>query len=124
MLKFKDLLKNDARQIMSVIEFAEFLVVDGVLMACQFVPSTAEFTTANEQKPGLYGDIAELYFKTSDYTGKRERIPRQGEYVYLQTGNFKRRYQVLSSADELGVTCLKLSTHRQNTLRNQAVWQE
>ena len=115
---FKDLLGVDAAVIMSVTEFAEYLTVDGVTLACQFVPSTERKSgNKSDNYEGLHGDFATLYFKTKDYTSKRERIPRQGEYVYIELKGRKKRFEVVSSEDELGVTCLKLSTYRQNTTR-------
>ncbi len=115
---FKDLLGIDAAVIMSVTEFAEYLTVDGVTLACQFVPSTEKKSNAkSDNYAGLHGDFATLYFKTKDYTNKRKRIPRQGEFVYIELKNFKKRFEVVSAEDELGVTCLTLSTYRQNTTR-------
>ncbi len=115
MLKFKDLLKNDARAIMSAVEFAEYLWLNGVLLACQFVPYTNKFSNRDDNKEGLHGDFATLYFKTQDYTAKSTQpIPKQGDWVYLQGGDFKKRYRVESSADDLGVTCLQLAILRQN----------
>ena len=118
---FKDLLETDAAAIMSVTEFAEYLTVDGVVLACQFVPSTAEKSSVkSENFGGLYGDFATLYFKTKDYTNKRKRLPRQGEFVILSARKAKKRYEVVEVEEELGVTCLTLSSYRQNTMRGAA----
>lgn len=115
---FKDLLDHDAAVIMSVVEFAEYLTIDGVLLACQFVPSTEKFSNAkSDNYDGLHGDFVTLYFKTKDYIGKRERLPRQSEYVYLEHKNLKKRFEVVSCEEELGVCCLTLASYRQNTLR-------
>ena len=102
---------------MSVVEFAEYLKVDGVILPCQFIPSTAKKSSiSSENYGGLYGEFATLYFKTKDYTGKRERLPRQGEFVTLSARKAKKRYEVVQVEEELGVTCLTLSSYRQNTI--------
>ena len=115
---FKDLLGVDAAIIMSVTEFAEYLTVDGVLIACQFVPSTQKKSGVESRNyGGLYGDFATLYFKTDDYVKKRKKpVPAQGQFVYLEAKGMKKRFEVIQSEDELGVTCLTLSTYRQNTI--------
>ena len=112
---FKDLLGVDAAAIMSVVEFAEYLKIDGVILACQFVPSTEKMSGVESKNyGGLYGDFAEIYFKTADYEQKRrKKIPVQGEFIYIELRGIKKRFEVVSSEDELGVTCLKLSTYRQ-----------
>ena len=112
---FKDLLGVDAAAIMSVVEFAEYLKIDGVILACQFVPSTEKMSGVESKNyGGLYGDFAEIYFKTADYQKKRgKKIPVQGEFIYLEVRGIKKRFEVISSEDELGVTCLKISTYRQ-----------
>ena len=116
---FKDLLGVDAAIIMSVTEFAEYLTVDGVLIACQFVPSTQKKSGVESRNyGGLYGDFATLYFKTDDYVKKRKKpVPAQGQFVYLEAKGMKKRFEVIQSEDELGVTCLTLSTYRQNHQR-------
>lgn len=113
---FKDLLSVDAAAIMNVTEFAEFLQVNGVLLACQFIASTGKISSAEkDQKEGLNGDFATLYFKTTDYTRKSEKpLPKQGDWIYLQAGNFKKRYRVEVAEDELGVTHLELAILREN----------
>ena len=100
---------------MSVVEFAEYLKIDGVILACQFVPSTEKMSGVESKNyGGLYGDFAEIYFKTADYQKKRgKKIPVQGEFIYLEVRGIKKRFEVISSEDELGVTCLKISTYRQ-----------
>lgn len=122
---FKDLLDVDAAVIMSVTEFANYLTVDGVLLPCQFVPSTGKMSGVESKNyGGLYGDFATLYFKTKDYTKKRGReIPKQGQFVWIELRGLKKRFEVIKSEDELGVTCLTLSTYRQNTIsqRNMAL---
>ena len=112
---FKDLLGIDAAAIMSVVEFAEYLKIDGVILACQFVPSTEKMSGVESKNyGGLYGDFAEIYFKTDDYQKKRgKKIPVQGEFIYLEVRGIKKRFEVISSEDELRVTCLKISTYRQ-----------
>ena len=45
---FKELLSVDARAIMNVTEFAEFLQVNGVLLACQFIASTGKISSAEK----------------------------------------------------------------------------
>lgn len=115
---FKDLLGVDAAIIMSVTEFAEYLTVDGVTLACQFVPSTNKKSgVSSENYGGLYGDFATLYFKTEDYTKKRGKpVPAQGQFIFIELKGLKKRFEVVKSEDELGVTCLTLSTYRQNTI--------
>lgn len=113
---FKDLLGIDAAVIMNVTEFAEFLSVNGVILACQFCPSTEKMLGGETKNfEGLHGDMAQLYFKTADYTRKSQKpIPKQGDWIYLEVKNLKKRYRVMKAEDELGVMCLTLSTYRQN----------
>ena len=113
---FKDVIGIDAAVIMNVTEFAEFLTIDGVTIACQFVPSSDKMSGMSSRNfEGLSGDFATLYFKTADYVNKRKRkIPAQGEYVYLEAKGIKKRFEVLRSEDELGVTALTISSYRQN----------
>ena len=116
---FKDLLGIDAAAIMNVTEFAEYLQVNGVLLACQFCPSTEKMLGGETKNyEGLYGDMAQLYFKAVDYTGKSEKpLPKQGDWIYIEYRNLKKRYRVEKAEDELGVMCLTLSTYRQSTVR-------
>ena len=114
---FKDLLDKDAAVIMNVTEFAEYLELNGVILACQFCPSTAKASKAkSDNYLGLYGDNATLYFKTADYVKSRRPLPKQGDYVYLGLKGVKKRFEVMSVEDELGVTCLILRSYRQNTI--------
>ena len=112
---FKDLIGIDAAAIMSVVEFAEYLKIDGVILACQFVPHSEKMSGVESKNyGGLYGDFADIYFKTADYETKRGRkIPVQGEFIYLEARGIKKRFEVIRAEDELGVTCLTVSTYRQ-----------
>ena len=117
---FKDLLGIDARAIMNVTEFAEYLQVNGVLLACQFCPKTEQMPGGDSKNyESLHGDYATLYFKTSDYTCKSQKpLPKQGDWIYIEYHNLKKRYRVVKAEDELGVMCLELSTYRQNRTNN------
>ena len=122
-MKFKELLSEDAAVIFEIEEFAEYIQLDNVILKASLNRST-EPKSGNEKQnfDGLHGDFAKLFFKTSDYVKKRGRIPKNGEYVYLAKGKFNKRYRVINSEDDLGVTCLTISAYRQNVLRDRNVY--
>ena len=117
-MKFKDLIEEDAGAIFEIEEFAEYVMVDGVILKASLNVNTDKIS-GNQRLvfDALHGDFAILYFKTVDYTKKRKRIPKQGEYVYIEQKGKRKRYTVMSAEDDLGVTALKLTAYRQDTLR-------
>ena len=58
----------------------------------------------------LHGDFVTLYFKRDDY---HKKIPVQGQSIVVDG----RRYDVLSSEDELGICKLICAAYRQPSLR-------
>ena len=117
-MKFKDLIEEDAGAIFEIEEFAEYVMVDGVILKASLNVNTDKISGNQSLNfDGLHGDFAILYFKTIDYTKKRKRIPKQGEYVYIEQKGKRKRYTVMSAEDDLGVTALKLTAYRQDTLR-------
>lgn len=113
-MNFKDLLEIDADNIMSLDEFSELATLDGLIIKVQFGKQTDELQgKETKNTTGLYGDLATLHFKTTDYTTKRKRIPRQGESVLLNG----KRFEVISSAEFQGISRLTLKAFRQNRLR-------
>ena len=113
-MSFRDDLKADLDIFVESEEFAEFVTLDGVTLRAQVTTSTQKMS-GNETRnfDGLHGDFVTLFFKTSDYVGKKQRIPRQGEWCYFNGV----RYDVTRCFDTLGITKLELSAYRQNTLR-------
>ena len=116
MTTFKDDLFADLGIFVETDEFAELTDVDGVLLKAQFQTLTQKKSGLESQNyEQLHGDFVTLHFKTSDYTGKRERIPKHGELCSVNG----KRYDVINSRDDLGITKLVLSAYRQNTLRSE-----
>ena len=113
-MHFKELLEEDNAAVVDISEMAEWVEVDGVIFAAQKVQSTGRFTTAGFKKyEGLHGDFLTLYFRTKDYCKKRERLPREGEYIFYNG----KRYTVMSCGEEHGIAKLTVQSYRQNTLR-------
>lgn len=115
-MTFKDDVAADIRDVfINLSEFSDWHTLDGVIIACQVQAWTAEKSARqNETYAGLHGDFTTIYFKTADYTGKRERLMRNSEWVEFDG----KRYDVVSARDEQGVTKLVISAYRQNTLRS------
>lgn len=111
---FKDDLREDKYTFLNVLEFSEYREIDGVLMRCQVSHHTADKSSRqNENFDGLHGDFVTVYFDAETYIGKRSRLPRHGEWVWLDS----KRYDVVSSKNEMGIAKLVLGAYRQNTLR-------
>ena len=111
---FKDDLKEDLSVFVEVDEFGEMATIDGVTLAAQITVQTHKKSGIESRNyDGLHGDFVTAYFKTADYTAVKERIPRQGEWCIING----KRYDVLTSADDLGITKLECAAYRQNTLR-------
>ena len=115
MTTFRDDLAADIPIFVETDEFAAEADVDGVLMPVQLTARTADKSNRqNETFAGLHGDFTTIYFPTLQYTAQRERIPRHGEWIYING----KRYTVESARDELGITKVVCSAYRQNTLRS------
>lgn len=115
MKNFKDVIASDNQQVfIDVNEFAEYVEIDGVLLQAQIQYRTERKSALrSETFDGLHGDFTKIFFRTADYCGKRERIPVQGEIVHIN----HKRYVVLTSKDEMGITRLVVSDYRQEQLR-------
>lgn len=59
----------------------------------------------------LVGEFVVVCFKTADYLCEKERVPKNTETVRLNG----KRYAVMSSMSEYGITRLELEADRQNT---------
>lgn len=113
-MSFKDDLAADIDIFLNLDEFAETITLDEVTLSAVISEHTADKSARlSETFDGLYGDFTEIYFRASDYTATRERLPRQGEWA-IYNG---KRYDVISSENQGGVAHLILSAYRQNTLR-------
>ena len=119
-MTFKELMPSDKENILRPDEFGEWVKIDGVILRAVTEKSTAQKTgnlTLNYK--GLLGDFLTLYFRSADYVGERERLPRYGERVkvYSDEWHCEKLFSVESCADELGLCTLILGAYRQNTLR-------
>ena len=121
MKNFKDVIASDNQEVfIDVNEFAEYVDVDGVLLQGQIQYRTERKSALqSETYETLHGDYLKVFFRTKDYCGKRERLPAQGETVHVNG----KRYQVLTSKDEMGITRLVVSAYRQVQLRQSPVRQ-
>lgn len=111
---FKDDLQTDLPLFVETEEFAEEVDVDGVRLPAQVCPiSKARSELVRDSYPKLEGEFVELYFRTSDYTATRKRLPHYSEWCFVNG----KRFEVVSSQDELGICRLELAAYRQPTLR-------
>lgn len=95
-------------------EFAEEIEIDGVRLPAQVSPlSKARSELVRDSYPKLEGDFVELYFRTTDYTETKKRLPRYSEWCFVNG----KRFEVISSQDELGICRLELAAYRQPVLR-------
>ena len=115
MANFKDDLADDIATFLNLDEFAQTATIDGVELTCQVSSYTADKSNRqNETYDGLHGDFITVYFETALYNAKRERLPRQGEWILIDG----KRYDVVSSRDEMGIVKVVCSAYRQDTLRS------
>ena len=106
MTTFKDDVERDIKNVfIDLTEFSDYHTVDGVIIPCIVNSHTGD--------KSLHGDFMTLHFKATDYTVKRERLPRHGEWIYLDG----KRYDVISVQNDMGVAKITISAYRQNTLR-------
>ena len=113
-MSFRDDLRDDLDIFVESEEFAQFVTVDGVYLRAQVNAHTAQKSgNSNLNFEGLHGDFVTLHFKSSDYCGKKQRLPRKGEQVWVDGA----RFDVESCEDQLGIAKLVLAAYRQNTLR-------
>lgn len=95
-------------------EFAEEIEIDGVRLPAQMMPiSKARSELVRDSYPKLEGDFVELYFRTQDYTETKKRLPRYSEWCFVNG----KRFEVISSQDDLGICHLVLASYRQPVLR-------
>lgn len=95
-------------------EFAEEVEIDGVKLPAQLMSLSKERSERmREQFSGLEGDFCELFFRTADYIAIKKRLPRVHEFCYVNG----KRFDVISSEDELGISHLVLAAYRQPVLR-------
>lgn len=95
-------------------EFSEYVELDGMLIEVQVQYRTEKASSLKtETFQGLHGDYTKVFFRTADYCRKNERIPTEGEYVHING----KKYKVLTSKDEMGITRLVVSAYRQEQLR-------
>ena len=114
-MTFKDDLAEDKYTFLNVNEFSELATVDGVLMKCQISHWTAEKSNRlTETFDGLHGDFTTIYFDADVYIKKRQRLPRNGEQIYVNS----KRYDVVSVKNEMGIAKIVCSAYRQNVLRS------
>ena len=119
-MTFKEILPADNEAILRLDEFAECVKIDGVILRAAVEKSTAQKSgNLKLNYKGLLGDFLTLYFRSADYVGKRERLPRYGERVKVFSDEWRceKLFSVESCADELGICTLTLGAYRQNTLR-------
>lgn len=123
MKTLKDVIKYDAENVfINLNEFAEYVEIDGVILRAQVQYSSEKAAglkmrmfeaVRGELMQPLHGDYVKMFFRTADYLGKRERLPYQNEYCHVN----KKKYKVVSSKNEMGITRLILSDYRQEQLR-------
>ena len=110
-MTFKEQLAADLDIFVELDEFAQEVEVDGVKLRAQKLSHTAEKSARlTEQFDMLHGSFVTLYFKRDDYNKK---LPVHGQSIVVDG----RRYDVLSSEEELGIVKLVLSAYRQPSLR-------
>ena len=106
---FKEDLRDDLRTFVAMEEFAQLIDLNGVMMPAQVVKHTAEKSQRmSQQFGGLHGDFTEIFFQAEPYIKKRGRLPVKGDWIYVD----KRRYDVVSSQDDLGMAHVTLAAYR------------
>jgi len=109
-MKFAELLAEDNEAVLDVEEFGEYILLGGVILKAQLESWTAKVSSREDRNfVGLHGDFVTAYFKVADYFTKKAKLPKQGEWVYVNG----KRYEVQSCKDDLGVATLILKTYRQ-----------
>ena len=124
MMTFKDILPADNDALLFLDEFAQWVKIDEIILRAVVEKSTAQKSGNLKLKyKGLMGDFVTLYFRGSDYAGKSERLPRNGERVKVYSDEWKcdKLFNVVSCTEELGICTLVLDAYRQNTLRGRSV---
>lgn len=120
----KDLIFEDADIFVNLDEFGEMAEIDGVKIRAVIQKNTGEKKNTNiaskheeyyvhpelHNEP-LSGDFITVYFKTFDYVKERGRIPQNLEFCRING----KRYKVLISKDEMGITKLECSADRMPT---------
>ena len=122
-MTFKDLLDSDNENILLLDELAEYVRIDGVIVKAVTEKSTAQKSgNLKLNYKGLFGDFITLYFRATDYNGKRERLPRHGERVKVYSDEWacEKMFNVVSCEAESGMVTLILDAYRQNTVRGTA----
>ena len=110
-MRFKELMKSDNEAVLDIGEFGQLSLIDNVIMKAQKVYWTEKMSSREDRNyTGLYGDFVTIYFKAEDYLRKRKKLPKQGDWVFIDG----KRYQVQSCQDELGLVSLIVKTYRQN----------
>ena len=114
-MNLKDVIERDNDKVfLNVNEFAEYVEIDGIILQGQVQYRTEKASSLkSESFEMLHGDYVKVFFRTSDYCKKNERLPVQGEFVHLN----KKKYKVMTCKDEMGITRLVLSSYRQEQLR-------
>lgn len=111
---FKDDLADDISIFVETAEFAQEANIDEVILPAQVISHTAKKSSLESRNfDGLHGDFITVYFSSEEYKKARERLPRHGEWIMING----RRYDVLTSEEELGMAKLECAAYRQNTLR-------
>lgn len=106
-MTFKEQIAVDLDIFVETDEFAQEVEIDGVKLRAQKISRTAEKSARlNEQFDALHGDFLTLYFKAEDYPKK---LPAQGAWIICDG----KRYDVLSSENELGIAKLICAAYRQ-----------
>ena len=112
-MTFKDDLREDIATFLCPTEFSEYVQINGVLLPAQVSNHTAEKSgRQNENYDGLHGDFVEVYFSSAPYLKKRGKLPKQGDWIYIQS----KRYDVVSAQDELGIAKIICAAYRQNAI--------
>lgn len=107
MQSLKEVIAADLDIFVELEEFAQVIELDGVKLPAQKITHTEEKSARlTEQYDGLHGDFITIYFRREDYPKK---LPVQGQWVVVDS----RRYDVVSSQEELGMAKLICAAYRQ-----------
>lgn len=106
-MTFKEQIAADLDIFVETDEFAEEVKIDGVKLRVQKLSHTAQKSARlSGTFDALHGDFVTLYFKAEDYPKK---LPAQGAWVLVDG----KRYDVLTSENELGIAKLVCAAYRQ-----------
>jgi hypothetical protein len=123
-MNFKESVAQDWTTFINLNEFAETIEIDDIKLSAVIIKNTGDVKNSNiaskhdeyyvhpeiHNEP-LYGEYITVFFKTADYVKERGQIPKNLEFSRING----KRYKVITSKDEMGITRLDCGAERAPT---------